>query len=126
MSWIPKQDRYTGVQKKLYCRCCEEITEIEYNPEWVKDGKPFEWNDDKKYEWFIRCKECEYEWCQETEFDCQTCGYSDWNDDTLLLMGEPEFNEAKSYNYGGSPYDWIEKHKCPKCGSEVEFENSNM
>lgn len=55
MSWIPKQKRYED-NATLYCDNCDEIVKVEFNPEWLEDGKPFEW-ENKEYKWFIRCCE---------------------------------------------------------------------
>lgn len=60
-----------------------------------------------------------------SEYQCPKCGR--WSDDetSLVSRSDPEYNYQKDLEFGGNPMDWTEKHKCPSCDTEYEFENSN-
>lgn len=61
---------------------------------------------------------------QFCDFQCPKCGR--WSDETSLIKrSDPEYNYGKAMQFGGNPMDWVEKHKCPTCDTEFEFENSN-
>ena len=63
------------------------------------------------------------------EYACPNCGW--FHDD--FMDADPSLvkivDEHKLYYPGseipGSAMAWTEKHKCPKCGAEYEYENSN-
>lgn len=60
-----------------------------------------------------------------SDYQCPKCGR--WSDDdiTLVERSPAEYNYGKACEFGGTPLDWTETHKCPDCGTEWEFDNSN-
>lgn len=60
----------------------------------------------------------------ESQYQCPKCGR--WGDeDSLVERSEPEYSHVMAMQFGGTPMYWDEKHKCPTCDTEFEFENGN-
>lgn len=43
----------------------------------------------------------------------------------MISQTEEEYNYAKAMEFGGSPVDWEETWKCPKCKTIFVVNNSN-
>lgn len=73
--WISDQPFYKE-NTKWHCSCCGELTTVELNPEWVKVGKPLQWEKDQySFEWFSRCSVCGMRH-YDSSYECDTCGFS--------------------------------------------------
>jgi hypothetical protein len=58
------------------------------------------------------------------EYQCPNCGR--WaDDDSLVSKTEEQYNYGKACEFGGTPVDWVEYHKCLTCDTEFSFDNSN-
>lgn len=66
--------------KTWWCRSCEKWTGIEFNPEWIADGKPFKWCG-KEYGWFVRCARCGHDHFQRSWYACPKCGWDAFPED---------------------------------------------
>lgn len=64
---------------------------------------------------------------EEPEDPCNSCEFYERIEEkgTFIEEKDNHFSYWKSMEFGGSPQDWTEVHKCWNCGTVFEFENSN-
>ena len=67
---------------------------------------------------------CEVEECTK-DLECGDCPHLKIEKGTLIKATEPEYCYGTAIMYGGNPCDWVETHKCWRCGTVYEFSNSN-
>ncbi len=123
MSWIHMSNLLDGTKKRWYCPCCDKRCKIEYNPEWVADGKPTQWEKPKDYKWFAGCAECGYE-LHTDQYGCPNCG-CDYGEEEPLEIADYHSNAYYSYEFGVNGHDWEELHQCRKCRTKYWFSNSD-
>lgn len=121
--WIPNQRPHSLDTVRWFCSTCERITPIERNPEWDKTFK----GEGIAPKWFVRCLVCKHKHLQTIGSDCSNCGYGgcDLEAGTLISATKPEYSYAAAMEFGGTPENWQETHKCPKCRTIFTFGNSN-
>lgn len=123
MGWIHMTPLLDGTRKRWYCPCCDMRKPIEYNPQWVADGKPTKWEKPTHYEWFARCRECQYTLYTDS-YGCPNCG-CDCAGEEPIEITKPQYNSYYSYEFGVTGYDWEELHQCRKCKTKYWLSNSS-
>jgi hypothetical protein len=68
---------------------------------------------------------CNLGGCVKPSGDCKDCIHLIKESGTLIYITKPTFRYSVAVEYGSTPYDWIETHKCWHCKTIYEFENSN-
>lgn len=112
MAWISESKLYQS--KRWYCPSCDVRKRVEFNPDWLADGKPMRWSDDKHYDWFTRCSCCHRELYPNT-YGCPRCGHWQDSDEDLLEILDYSSSGYASYEFGIDGHEWNERHRCPKC-----------
>ena len=79
-----------------------------------------------EYDKFFQTHTCWTEG-EKPEYPCETCEFYGKikHKGTLIKSSESVYNYGAAMEWGGTPYNWVETHKCWNCGTVFEFENSN-
>lgn len=127
---------------KWYCEDTGELENIEFNPQWLADGKPMNGDGEYPYEWVARCSACGEDLImQQSEYNCPNCGWNgtDRQDDyvefdSVTHVGHPiagtpflgwgPSKERMSGEFSGR--DWEEFWECPICGEKFSYWNSDI
>jgi rubredoxin len=61
-------------------------------------------------------------------YRCPTCGWAANDDEPeqRIARTQPEYNAAKSEQFGVEALDWEETWLCPRCQRAFSFKNSNV
>lgn len=81
----------------------------------------------QEYIKYLRLTEEPWLFDKEEECPCNSCEFHEVEieNGTLINIENEHYCYSAAMNFGGSPYDWTENHKCWNCGTEYEIENSN-
>jgi predicted RNA-binding Zn-ribbon protein involved in translation (DUF1610 family) len=116
-----------------YCDLCDKRTPVELDAEWVAAGKPVNFSTSA----VAHCAVCGNTLMEPTEYDCPNCGWSgdigdylvpDKHNPNKLKESGPLIHVSNTHIENVGEYTarmWTEEWKCPMCGTEFEYENSD-